>query len=392
MLCYRLFVRKLFALFPLLILFWIFYIIYTYHTKMNFIRANRKDKSHLSHKNMKYVLQWTRRFSAPFDWMGEGNSAFVKYKCKYTNCYVTDDRSYFLDQKDFDAIVFNGRDVIHLWPFQMPSQRSPRQKFIFGAMESPDNFPACDKNLDGFFNWTWTYKLDSDIRWGYIAIYNKNGQLVGPKIDMVWPKMTPVSDGLKSKLKKKTKAVAWFVSHCSTKSGREHYVSRLNNELEAFGLSVDIYGSCGSLTCPRTNEKSCFKMIKDDYHFYLSFENSFSEDYVTEKMLTALNNYAVPIVFGAAVYKRFLPDGSYIDARALGPTALASEINSIIENKTKFYDFFRWRNHLVYKGTDGPDVCNLCEILNDEEKVQQVSVWKDFRVWWNGARYKDNCF
>ncbi|CAH4023269.1 unnamed protein product [Pieris brassicae] len=360
---------------------------------MNFIRANRKDKSHLSHKNMKYVLQWTRRFSAPFDWMGEGNSAFVKYKCKYTNCYVTDDRSYFLDQKDFDAIVFNGRDVIHQgMPFQMPSQRSPRQKFIFGAMESPDNFPACDENLDGFFNWTWTYKLESDIRWGYIAIYNKNGQLVGPKIDMVWPKMTPVSDGLKSKLKKKTKAVAWFVSHCSTKSGREHYVSRLNNELEAFGLSVDIYGSCGSLTCPRTNEKSCFKIIKDDYHFYLSFENSFSEDYVTEKLLTALNNYAVPIVFGAAVYKRFLPDGSYIDARALGPTALASEINSIIENKTKFYDFFRWRNHLVYKGTDGPDVCNLCEILNDEEKVQQVSVWKDFRVWWNGARYKDNCF
>ncbi|CAK1542384.1 unnamed protein product [Leptosia nina] len=341
---------------------------------------------------MKYILQWTKKFSAPFDWMGEGNSAFIKYQCKHTNCYVTDDRNYFLDLKEFDAIAFNGRDVINLWPFQMPSHRSTEQKYIFGAMESADNFPACDENLDGFFNWTWTYKLDSNFKWGYFTIYNRDGLIVGPKINMVWPEMREIDDGLKNKLRKKTKVVAWFVSNCSTKSRREQYVTELSNELKKYGWSVDVYGGCGSLSCPRSSERSCFKMIEDNYHFYLSFENSFSEDYVTEKLLTALNNYAVPIVYGAADYTRFLPEGSYLNARTLGPVHLAKEMSNIMANKTKYFDFFRWRNHFVYKETDGPDVCNLCDILNNEEKLRETTVWKNFRTWWNDAKYKENCF
>ncbi|CAG9566311.1 unnamed protein product [Danaus chrysippus] len=64
----------------------------------------------------------------------------------------------------------------------------------------------------------------------------------------------------------------------------------------------------------------------------------------------------------------------------------------IITNKTLFYDYFRWRNHYVYKETSSKeDICKLCEMLNNEEKVSEVSEWPEFRRWWNGERYRDNC-
>lgn len=42
----------------------------------------------------------------------------------------------------------------------------------------------------------------------------------------------------------KTKTVAWIVSNCDSKSGRNLYVTQLNKY-----INVDIYGSCGSLKC-----------------------------------------------------------------------------------------------------------------------------------------------
>ncbi|CAG9566310.1 unnamed protein product [Danaus chrysippus] len=323
--------------------------------------------------------------------MGEGNSAFIKNKCVYNNCFVTDDSNYFLNHSEFDAIAFNGRDVENLW--LLPTDRSPKQKYIFGAMESPDNFPVCNQIYDGFFNWTWTYKLDSDFRFGYITIYDLNGTIVGPSVNMKWrEELNPISDELKRSLSKKKKAAAWFVSHCNSKGRREMFVNSVQKELEKYSLSIDVYGACGTFSCPKTEAKACFDLIKSDYYFYFSLENSFSEDYVTEKLLTALNNDAIPVVFGAADYTRFLPPGSYLDGLLLGPRILAQKMYEIITNKTLFYDYFRWRNHYVYKETSSKeDICKLCEMLNNEEKVSEVSEWPEFRRWWNGERYRDNC-
>ncbi|XP_045450188.1 alpha-(1,3)-fucosyltransferase C-like [Melitaea cinxia] len=253
----------------------------------------------------KYILQWTRRLTAPFDFMGIGSSAFEMNNCKFRNCFVTDNRFYFSNLSQFDAIAFNGRDVAKLNPTTLPIGRTSKQKFVFGAMESSDNYPVCGEHYDGFFNWTWTYKVDSDFRWGYITAYDLNGIAVAPAIDVKWEtEMNPISEELKVKLSSKTKAAAWFVSHCNTKSERELFVEKVQKELHQFRLTVDVYGSCGTLSCPRSHADACFKKVESDYYFYFSFENSFAEDYVTEKLTTALLNYAVPVVYGTANYSR----------------------------------------------------------------------------------------
>lgn len=261
----------------------------------------------IKRQDMKYVLQWTTSNTPPFEFMGRGQEGFIKRNCPVQNCFITDDRSYFRDIKDFDVILFNGHEI-HRSYWAFPTKRSPYQIYAFVSTESSDYYPICQTTFDDFFNRTWTYKLDSDIPFDYIIITNLRGQKLGPKPEMHWidvNKMLPIADYTKTKLAKKKKAAAWFVSNCYPLSDRATIARHLKDELKRYGLQLDIYGTCGDLTCGRDIEEPCFAMIERDYYFYLAFENSFSEDYVTEKVLIALQHYSIPVVYGAANYSRF---------------------------------------------------------------------------------------
>lgn len=106
-------------------------------------------------------------------------------------------------------------------------------------------------------------------------------------------------------LSTKTRAAAWFVSNCNTESLRESFVNSLQQHLRNFNMEVDIYGDCGTLQCPKSIMSRCLAMIGHKYFFYFAFENSISEDYVTEKVLYALKHNAVPVVLGGANYTRY---------------------------------------------------------------------------------------
>ena len=72
--------------------------------------------------------------------------------------------------------------------------------------------------------------------------------------------------------------MAWFVSNCRETNNRKQYAQ----ELQKY-IPVDIYGKCGTKTCPRSTETECFEMLNRDYKFYLAFENANCKDYITEK-------------------------------------------------------------------------------------------------------------
>lgn len=260
-----------------------------------------------SNATLKYILQYTNPSDVPFVYMGKGQEGFKSEKCPYTNCFVTGDRNYLGDIKKFDVVAFCGPEVARRSSDYLPKERALHQKYVFASIESSHYYPVCSNRFDRFFNWTWTFRLDSEVRWGYMLIRDANGNIIGPNKIMHWMNvedMDPVDEILTEKFKNKTIAGAWFVSNCFDRSGRLKFARDLQQQLQKYDLQLDIFGQCGTKTCSRDKHDECMRMVDKSYYFYMSFENSFSEDYVTEKLLQALKVDVLPVVFGAANYTR----------------------------------------------------------------------------------------
>lgn len=206
---------------------------------------------------------------------------------------------------EFDAIVF------HLRTFNiedLPPNRGHNQRWIFWSLESPQYNMQDIYPLDNLFNWTMTYRRDSDVVQPYGWIQPIGTFSLNPSVEEINREMELAVK--RKTTNKKTKLVAWFVSNCQSKSQREQYANAL-----AKYVQVDVYGECGSMTCERDNAANCYVMLEQDYKFYLSFENSFCDDYVTEKFFSILQLEVIPIVFGGSDYTSISPPFSYINAQ-----------------------------------------------------------------------------
>lgn len=111
-------------------------------------------------------------------------------------------------------------------------------------------------------------------------------------------RLTPAKKNYTQIVAKKTKFAAWLVSHCSTFGKREDYIKLLRKY-----ISVDAYGGCSANKCPRSTDDSCFKMIHEEYKFFLAFENAFCKDYISEKFFRYLEADTVVVARGSNEYK-----------------------------------------------------------------------------------------
>lgn len=256
-------------------------------------------------KELIYILLWNPTTVEPFKFVEREQIAFVIRKCAFQNCFITENPDYFNDVLEFDVIMFDsltlGEEV------ELPSERSPYQNYIFSAWE-PAAFHLIPEQYNGYFNLTWTYKLDSDIPLPYMIVKNQYNEVIGPKTNMHWmdvSQMNETSIYVKNKLQNKHIAAACIVSNCKP-ADRIDFVYELKKELEKYGHRLDVYGVCGDHFCPGHGDEmdECFARIESDYYFYLAFENSFCADYVSEKLLHALEHFAVPVVLGGANYSR----------------------------------------------------------------------------------------
>lgn len=279
-------------------------LIFTLITTLCFVSGVEKKKW------LNYVLLWTdSRVKSTFTkTLGQQQDVFITKECPFQNCIVTKNKKYFNDITDFDAILFLGSELANL--SSVPHARAEYQKYVFVSRDPASVYPVTSE-YDSFFNWTWTYKLNSDIQSKYFVIRNKDGTIVGPKQEMHWMNfryMKPISPLIKRKLLKKKTAAIWFASHYTTLSDYEPFVLTLRKELFQYNMKLRICGRCGLYNaCPIKNMNDCLIPSGNKYYFSLAFEDSLCEDYVTRMVLHALQHLTVPIVLGGANYTRFVP-------------------------------------------------------------------------------------
>ena len=106
----------------------------------------------------------------------------------------------------------------------------------------------------------------------------------------------------------KFRLVLWAASQCNTHSKREKYIEELKRHIDVY-----VVGRCGGHACGKG--RSCELDLLRVHTFYLSFENSFCAEYITEKLWQRIQEPIVPNVLGGADYKKHLPKHSYIDIK-----------------------------------------------------------------------------
>ncbi|PRP80129.1 hypothetical protein PROFUN_12212 [Planoprotostelium fungivorum] len=144
----------------------------------------------------------------------------------------------------------------------------------------------------------------------------------------------------------KSMAVA-MISNCGP-AFRLQYIK----DLQAAGVTVDTFGSCyghqksNDNVGDRLNSK--ISMI-GGYKFVMSFENSETEDYVTEKLFGPYVSGSVPVYHGAPNGKIFGMDKSMLFVNDYkSPAELAKLIKYLDSNDTAYSEYVRWKE-------EGPD-------------------------------------
>ncbi|CAN7947647.1 unnamed protein product [Ixodes hexagonus] len=311
-------------------------------------------------KEIHRILLWTSFYG---DWFGSLNNSrtgeTMTTSCD-PSCIITNDVSLL---ESSDAVVFHVRNLDMA---DLPQERYPSQKWVFWSMEPPPYslFPGFNNTMN-IFNWTMTYRLDSDLPVQYGRL-EKNDE-AAPEKDhrALW--------------KSKSVMAVWMVSHCSTSGRREEYVKELKKY-----LNVDVYGYCGDHQCSKSRESSCYLEFERKYFFMLAFENSICRDYVTEKFFIVLRYDIVPVVFGGANYSRIAPPGSYIDALSFkSPKHLAEHLVQVAKNFSAYESYFDWK--LRYKVKElswlSEEFCTLCSKLHGKD-FRERTTYDDLLAWW----------
>jgi alpha-1,3-fucosyltransferase len=307
----------------------------------------------------------------------------------------------------YDAIVFHGVNFfmdarkyasIQRW-------RQMHHRFVFFMLEPPTFGPLFTSSIYNYFwNWTMTYRYDSDIWRPYGGVMPKkiashrgeipralrdhklNQEICFNNTEFLMNVLPKKGENFLS-LAKRAKKVAWVVSNCQTPSKRENYVKELQKYIE-----IDVFGKCGTFVCDDRNSLGdCFTTIKEQYKFYLSFENSFAKDYVTEKFFSRMQDGLLPIVLGQANYSAFAPAHSYINAMDFrSPSELANYLHELDANDSEYLSYFWWWDYFHVVNTDFQRMsfCDLCAKLHESNLGSKT--YEHFANWWHEEGLDDN--
>uniref|UniRef100_A0A915DJ11 Fucosyltransferase n=1 Tax=Ditylenchus dipsaci TaxID=166011 RepID=A0A915DJ11_9BILA len=220
------------------------------------------------------------------------DEANCPYKCVYT-----DNRTQY--ETEAAIIIFH---IPNVDPNHLP-RSNPNRLNAFYVIESPAYNTNYRRLPPNFFNVTVSYRKNTSEIWQENEIFEK--------------------------MKKKTKLALQVVSHCDTTSQREHYVQKLKKYIK-----ISEYGKCSGNVC---NKDECMDAQIDKHLFYLAFENSVCQHYVTEKFWH-VKRLIVPIVLSREhVQGLGIPNNAFIAASDFtSPQKLAEHLLYLQQNPKEY--------------------------------------------------------
>ncbi|XP_060590450.1 alpha-(1,3)-fucosyltransferase C-like [Ruditapes philippinarum] len=275
--------------------------------------------------------------------------------CDYKNCMLTKNAKFVYSA---DAIIFyigirNKR--LGMNPPFNNQQRNPNQVWIFTTIEPPVHYYNTDYMLSSWenqFNWSMLYRLDSDIPNPYGCLLLQT-TLEVKNYDNIY--------------NLKGRNALWIVSHCHVSSERRLYV----NEMIRHGFDIDIYGGCSSEG--RKISQGELESMIPRYKFFLAFENSICNDYISEKFFQNYNHSWIIIVRGGADYHTLLPNKSFINtADFVNVSSLVHYLIKVGNDKKMYESYLRNKDRFVSLRWPMNRNCEICRRLNNLDKFRNT--------------------
>ncbi|KAK3099166.1 hypothetical protein FSP39_000428 [Pinctada imbricata] len=291
--------------------------------------------------------------------------------CPKHNCRLTSDRKYM---PEADAVVIEVEGL-----YKLPRKTKMGQVWVYVEMESPAWRGNGMKTWKNLFNWTMTYRRDSDIPHFYGSLTKKNQE---------------VNRTLRQEMfTSKNKSMLWLVSNCNTPGKREIFVK----QLQKF-TPVDVVGRCGKHVCPKGN--NCEGSLLKNYKFYFAAENSNCRDYITEKAFRPFGHYILPVVRGGGNYSMYFPPKSYIDTDRFKSKKLLGSYR-YLRNHLNFVDVHEkiFESYISVIEQYNADIilnqmwvpfCTLCDRLNNQSKFRRL--YRSIHDWWRGQERTSGYF
>uniref|UniRef100_A0A3B1IEZ4 Fucosyltransferase n=1 Tax=Astyanax mexicanus TaxID=7994 RepID=A0A3B1IEZ4_ASTMX len=309
---------------------------YMYYSPELATRFLQPVEEHPADPSETLVLLWHWPFGFKFDLEACESQYGIK------GCRLTLDRN-LLDKAH--GVMFHIRDIRGDLPYLKTLSRP-----------SPTNTPQLP-GAEDMFNLTSSYRRDSDIwiPYGRLVEISEEDQ----------PFQIPPKD----------KLVCWIVSHWEDKLWRSGYFNEFSQHIKVEG-----YGNHFG----RHIDNNDFSKIMSSCKFYLSFENSIHQDYISEKVFNPMMAGTVPVVLGPPRenYEEYLPADSFIHIHDFKTSKeLADYLLHLDQNQEMYERFFTWRKHFVPTASNfGQEhACYVCDHL---KRNKNFRVFKNVNKWY----------
>ncbi|KAG0372768.1 hypothetical protein BGX24_012599 [Mortierella sp. AD032] len=272
----------------------------------------------------------------------------LPYTCRHTqyNPYTEPiEQSKYDESPIIFVSIYQADDSISAFnkPVDLPPLKdvdAGKKAWILYGWESPKWFEQKKTAVINKFSYRFNYIPTSDFVYPYFDSSIFDVVLAPPLVTLEY-KAKMREQGFNGG--KKLAPIAWIVSNCHSFNGREYYINQLQKYVD-----IDIYGQCGNRNREWPTDSNGNQLepleIASAYRFYLAFENSNCDFYVTEKLIRTYEAGAIPIVDGPNNYEPFAAtSNALIQADRYSPRQLATLVKELDQDETKYAERIRYK-------------------------------------------------